>query len=1695
MKNKLPHVVLLIYSIYVMAASAAAAPNGNRYTYLTNQNPYYVQQNFARLITPQWIGEEGVDAVVILSIDDMRDPVVYENYLRPILKRLHEIEDRAPVSIFTNSVNPQDPQLQSWIKEGLSLEVHTIDHPCPCLNGGDFARAKSTYDRCVDLMASIPNSQPVAFRMPCCDSLNTPSPRFWYEIFAKTTEAGNHLAIDSSVFNVFTVNDPELANEITTRSDGNSRFQHYIPFDSFVNTIENYPYPFIQAGVCWQFPCVVPSDWEAQNIQRSNNPDTVRDMKFALDATVIKKGVYPLVFHPHGWIRNDQIVELINHAHSKYGKRVKFLTFRDCLERINKHLLKGASLRSANGNDNGVRLLDINSDGYMDVIIADGARQITRIYVPPTNTWKETSFPTRLTNSHAQFFSAGKGKETGLWVNDDRISGAWINLKGHWVEAKDRIAKHSDWKTSQGGVDQGLRFRDLDNDGNSELLTNDGKIYHWINNSWQAAPFELPSGMRFVTENGADNGLRFIDFNEDGYGDLLQSNSQGYNLNLYESAQSGWSISALAGQRPEDTEVPMIAFGATNNGAWFSRKHLWVQNEFTQNLPSLVDRRSFDQLLADIPPLPKSPADALNSIQTIPGLKVELVAAEPLVMDPVAFDWGTDGRLWVVEMADYPLGLDDKGKPGGRVKYLEDTDNDGKYDKATLFVDNLGFPSDVMTWKDGVLVTAAPNIWYFEDSNNDGKADIKKILFDGFAEGNQQHRVNGLRWGLDNWVYLANGDSDGVVHSLKTGNRINIAGRDLKLRPDTGDMMALAGETQHGRNRDDWGNWWGANNSNPMFQYVLTDHYHARNPHVAPPGSRHAVASLQNSPLYPSSRIMSHWEGYRPPAPGQPSRFTSACSTMMYRDDLLGSELGASILVSEPVHNLIHRRHIHMDGLLMNSSKPKSEDGTEFLRSTDSWFRPTTIRTGPDGAIYFADIYRIVIEHPEWINDQKEKELDLREGSDKGRIYRVVRDDTPLRPYSFPAHSEQNQFVRDLTNKNGWVRDYAHMQLVWGKKSPAIDQALETITLGNKSPLARLHALSAISGRGVLSTSILLKSFKDQHSEIRRLAVRLSEGFSTGEDAHEISKALNKLSTTEQTPQVLLQLAYSLGEFDTAEVAPSLANILHRQGANQYIVSAALSSTSTNSTDVLHHYQKLATDTPATTVLEALLATTLATDDQQSISKLAQQIISPDAGSPNTWHFTALNSIQRLLQQRGTNLAKVLSTPTQQATLQHFSSQAKLLSKNYNQPIETRVAAIEFLLTNSNKVDVPLLRSLLTTQTTGKLQAVAVGFINTHASSELTKSLIERWSSIDPIVSDRLITVLIQHTSATRELLSAIESKKLKQTNFSATHRQTLLGHPNEILRKQALSVFGNTSNAQRQQLIKQYLTVTLKEGGEIIRGQELFTKTCSACHRLNNIGAVVGPSLHGLKNKSSEFLTTHILDPNKAVEDKFRNYSVLTTRGTIITGLITEETAISLTVTAAKGEATTILRKDIEADGLRRTGQSMMPVGLEKFLSPEGMSDVIAFIQANQTPPKSFTGNMPVTVNLQDGKYSLSASKAAIYGDTAVFENKYGNIGFWRSENDRAVWTINIQKSGDYDVILDWAAPQEIASNKFQLTAGESTFTGVIAATDSWDDYHQRQIGTITLSAGSTQLIFSSAGSLNEFLLDLRTITLVPSK
>ena len=370
---------------------------------------------------------------------------------------------------------------------------------------------------------------------------------------------------------------------------------------------------------------------------------------------------------------------------------------------------------------------------------------------------------------------------------------------------------------------------------------------------------------------------------------------------------------------------------------------------------------------------------------------MNLVASEPLVQDPIAFDWGADGRLWVVEMGDYPLGVDGKGKPGGKVRILEDPDGDGRYDRMTVFLDGLGFPTGVIPWRDGVIVACAPDIFYAEDRDGDGKADHREVLFTGFVEGNQQHRVNGFEFGLDGWIYGANGDSGGTVRSSKTGESTPIRGRDFRFRPDTGEFEAESGQTQFGRHRDDWGHWFGNNNPNWGWHYVLSESDLRRNPNFAPPDPRRTLEP--STRLYPISRTVERFND-----PGAANHVTSANSPTPYRDDLFGPGFARSLFVSDPVHNLVHRMVLEPDGVTFRGVRAPEESDREFLASSDNAFRPTMLKTGPDGTLWIADMYRAVIEHPEWIPDDWEARLDLRLGSEQGRNYRVFPVDRKPRP-------------------------------------------------------------------------------------------------------------------------------------------------------------------------------------------------------------------------------------------------------------------------------------------------------------------------------------------------------------------------------------------------------------------------------------------------------------------------------------------------------------------------------------------------------------------------------------------------------------------------------------------------------------------------------------------------------------------------
>jgi hypothetical protein len=573
------------------------AATGSRFTYLTEENAYHVNGDFPKLTTPMWVGEPGVDAAVLLSIDDMcrpfpdgrpqglpvyaRQPRVYFDFLKPIIDRLRKIDGRAPISVFCLQLDPDDKLVQEMLQLGLSMECHTFTHPVPLMRaaqtGDSLALARNDYIRSVENLHRVHNSSPVAHRTPGCDARNTASPRFFTELFPLKTAGGNFLRMDSSIFLAFTTPDPTLPREWFVHPDGRPRFTKFIngiPYTkTFVNYVENYPYPYVINNQLWELPAVIPGDAHGVHAYKHRSPKTVEDWKRAIDIIVAKKGLFTLCFHPHGYIDAKQIVGLIDYITQTYGKRVKFLNCREINERLTRNAGGGHALRADDGSDNGVRMLDVNADGSLDTVIANGSTRTTRVWSPLENRYRESSFPLNDLRKDVQFLTAdakGNAAVASLGTNDSM----WRFEEGAWIRS-----------TTRTKLSKTLQFRDLNGDGLDDLIHSDSVILAKSHLHWPSQTIPLPLRI------GPD--VRFVDIDRDGDVDLIQSNEKGHAIWLFESDKGSWKR-LLAGAGGMKATVPPIAIQSRNAGSWFARGAMHLVNEFTRPEPDHVIVRRFE---------------------------------------------------------------------------------------------------------------------------------------------------------------------------------------------------------------------------------------------------------------------------------------------------------------------------------------------------------------------------------------------------------------------------------------------------------------------------------------------------------------------------------------------------------------------------------------------------------------------------------------------------------------------------------------------------------------------------------------------------------------------------------------------------------------------------------------------------------------------------------------------------------------------------------------------------------------------------------------------------------------------------------------------------------------------------------------------------------------------------------------------
>ncbi len=930
---------------------------------------------------------------------------------------------------------------------------------------------------------------------------------------------------------------------------------------------------------------------------------------------------------------------------------------------------------------------------------------------------------------------------------------------------------------------------------------------------------------------------------------------------------------------------------------------------------------------------PRSVDQSLQCFEVRDGFEVQVVASEPQVQDPISIAWAPDGRLLVVEMAGYP-----RDPQRGRIRVLSDADRDGRFERSEIFADGLSFPTSVQPWKSGVLVTCAPDILYLEDRNGDGVADHQEIWFSGFTSGNPQHQINHLEWGLDNRFHCSNGDVGGVVDSTKTGKSVWIHGLDFSFSPVDRSMQTLTGMSQYGRCRNDWGDWVGCNNLIPGWQAVIQQRYLERNMHVHyPMMSVPLLTPGMAGPVYPIGAKRQRLNEL-----DLQNRFTSACGPTFFREAAWGPRFQNSYFVCEPAHGLV--RHEWIDDRAPElSSQTDADQQREFLASRDLWFRPVQVRTGPDGALWVVDMYRRVIEHPEYIPKTLHEKLAFREGEGHGRIYRIVKRDVKLHPKFDVDDLSGPKLAKQLATSNGTRRDLVHQRILAFEFKSAAEE-LEAVA-ADPRPEVRLSALSVLDGLEALDRATLIKALSDKHSAVRRFAVEACE-LRLDSDPAIAEPFLKRMDDDDQ--RVRLQLALSLGEWQDPRAATALAKLAVCDAESEWMIAAVLSSSSNNARSVLKSVLNLPEQVDRKlAIVEQLLPAAMLTDDH--VAAMAARSILKNDHQP--WRFRVLHSLLTTVERQGSSLAELQQHDDDRQRqvflgLNDVIEQARQAIRGNRLPADERVVAIRLLGRHRDtwSRDQKLIFQSLEPSAPWVVHSAAIAAGLRYADAAVFQRFLQRWGHLGPRQRAALLEAAVFKPDWLQVLMDQIEAGKISAGALAESYRGRILLHRDTEVQRRAAKLF--TRPAPRQAVIDQYVQAD-PEQGNAARGLVLFKKNCIGCHRFRTHGDGPGPALDAMARLGRKQLLENILDPSRAVEPRYVEYLIRTTDGRSLSGMVKQTTGQTLHLFDANAQ-TTIVKFD-EIESFQSRERSIMPANWESTLSPAQMADLLAFLRGDR--------------------------------------------------------------------------------------------------------------------------------------------------
>lgn len=947
---------------------------------------------------------------------------------------------------------------------------------------------------------------------------------------------------------------------------------------------------------------------------------------------------------------------------------------------------------------------------------------------------------------------------------------------------------------------------------------------------------------------------------------------------------------------------------------------------------------------AELPRLePLSAEQALQAFEIVPGFRIELVASEPLVTDPVAFAFDSQGRLFVAEMRDYS---EQETERLGRVALLEDTDHDGRMDRRTTFAENLSWPTAVWPWRDGVLVAEPPRLTWYRDLDGNGVSDQSEDWFVGFGRDNVQGLVNSLRWNIDGFLHGATSSTGAELNALAGASQtesgpIALRRRDFAIDTLTKTIQPEAGGGQHGLSFNRWGDKFVTSNSDHLQQVVdldawLTSHrtripFPAQRKSIAEDGPQAEV--FRASPVEPwrvvrtRLRVTGVVPGIVEGGGRAAGYFTGATGTwIMDREAQFGPADTDVAMVCDVGSNLVHRKRLTDQGLFWTGGR--MDERTEFLRSTDTWFRPVQLGDGPDGALYIADMYREVIEHPKSLPSVIKRHLDLTSGRDRGRIWRIVPTSLP-QPAAVPAmtSASTSELVAGLDDTIRWRRNMASQLLVEREKRVDIVSWNAAVSKLRR-PEAIVAAAHIANRLGILTFERLGELLESEHPRVAEHALKLVRAKNW---AHELDEARLSELAARSEPRIQLELAMLLADLPVEQSRNTLSTLMLH--ADLPMVQAAIATAAgAESWKLLASLPQFPAEARAKfRVWLTLLLPSWINELDTNVELRAW--INSELASPQGVQQALWCDVLAALPKQSSIVALLRAiTPASKANIEQF-----IESRLANNP-PSQVIQWARLLDSERQIDWS--KQFLQPTATDSQQREAVELARATQNLEIVQLAISTFPTMTPALQQYCLRTLSEQNR--QELLEGVDAEYIRRSQIPLDIRQVLLA--DSKTKTLATKLLGQ-SRSNRRAAIDRYasdLDIPIGDAA-ILNGRAHFQRVCAQCHQLDGIGHDVGAALKQLGDKSPTQLLEAILDPNREIDPRFAGYTILLADGSIIAGVIREESATQITVKAAGGKEHIVQRQEI--DQIKSTGVSLMPEGMEEQLDETQMRELIGFL------------------------------------------------------------------------------------------------------------------------------------------------------